>query len=238
MVPHTQSRSSLLAVLLLWLVVCVGGHTVEASIEHYKKNAANNRNATRFLIEGTEYVRVIIGYNKGNGTTNDFSLRGSSETMGFDGTPFQSDFRRTSAVVRTIPVSEFQALQSNPGVNYVEEDSIVHMQQASQTITARGDPIASEVIPWGIKAVQGHLDGYIPLPPPMSSTQNKCTMTVCIVDAGVKLSHPDLVRSLSISFILISLRLAIGVLHSCLLLCSAIQVLRHQCSWGQFRGPQ
>lgn len=164
-----------------------------------------SRHATRFLDEGTEYVRVIIGLHVNTSATGDTYLRGNAFTASTQS--YESDFSRTAAIVRTIPVSELETLQNDPAVSFIEEDTAVYLQQQSTRDEAlETDTLAGEVVPWGIKAVQGDVDGIIPLPPPMNSTGNKCTISVCIVDTGIMLAHPDMVSLILVAWFIPSLQ--------------------------------
>lgn len=138
---------------------------------------ANATTGARFLLDGQEMVRVVVG----------FRQDGSDELLPFLGLgrPLVSDFERTQAVTMTIPASQLDEIKSLPSVDYVDEDDLSYM--------------SSESIPWGISRVQGSSSD---LPSPLDSLSpadsSGCSVSVCIIDSGMLLSHEDIVSPLEL----------------------------------------
>lgn len=155
--------------------------------------------SARFLQDGTEYVRIVVGYNN---AMREWSRSGffdwDSEADNLNASraaSFQEyfaaqrvyKFKRSSAVAMTVPVDEIEAILNLPDVDFVEEDALVHGFQVDYT--------KSESIPWGILAVQGQDDKDIASVFDglgEGEKQGDC-FGICIVDAGI-LPHEDLVR--------------------------------------------
>ena len=157
--------------------------------------------SARFLQDGTEYVRIVVGYNRDK---RDWSRPGffdwddgdAANSTAAQATSFQDyfaaqrvyKFKRSSAVAMTVPVDEIEAILSMQDVDFVEEDALVHGFQVDYT--------ESETIPWGIRAVQGQDDEDFPFvlyDLGQDEKKGDC-FGICIVDAGI-LPHEDLVRT-------------------------------------------
>jgi hypothetical protein len=156
--------------------------------------------SARFLQDGTEYVRIIVGYNHDK---RDWSRprffdwddeAGNSSAS--EATSFQDyfaaqrvyKFKRSTAVAMTVPVDEIEAILNMQDVDFVEEDALVHGFQVDFT--------ESETIPWGVRAVQGQVDQNVSaIYDGLGGGGKKgdC-FGICIVDAGI-LPHDDLVRT-------------------------------------------
>jgi hypothetical protein len=169
---------------------------LDLSKAHYYNTSA------RFLQDGTEHVRVVVGYNnlydKREWSRSGFFDWGSEAANSTESpaTTFQDyfaaqrvyKFKRSSAVAMTVPVDEIETILNLPDVDFVEEDALVHGFQVDYTETER--------IPWGIGAVQGQDDEDVPFVYDdlgEDETQSDC-FGICIVDAGI-LPHDDLVRT-------------------------------------------
>lgn len=137
-------------------------------------NRAHELEHRRLAEEGTldheteDLIRVVVGMR--DGITNPF-------VDGFDGYQLDYDYKYANAKVVTLPRSELAALQNDSRVAYWEEDFDVYPQQVFQ----------AETVPWGISTIQADTTS-IPLADP-----NGC-FKVCIVDSGLLLPHPDIVR--------------------------------------------
>jgi hypothetical protein len=174
---------------------------------------AHDKNATaRFLQDGTEYVRIVVGFNPQHDVqswlrTGSFDWRNDSNSTtttttrpmtaaeSLDQTPSSFGdyfagqhmyaFKRSSAIAITVPVSEIDSILSMPEVEFVEEDAMIHGFQVDYTQTER--------IPWGISVVQGMDDSDVPMPAEWRNASTENCFAVCVVDAGIR-PHPDLVR--------------------------------------------
>ena len=160
---HGDARHHWNGLRVLWrhfvLVFFLVGHAFSAEDEK-----------ERLLQEGGT-VKVIIGLKKTN--LNPFSKTGQE----FKGGSIKSEFLRTNAITRTIPVLEFSEYENDPNVEFIEIDYPVE-QYAEET-------------PWGISAVQADIPSFIPLPDP-----NADCFKVCIIDSGLLVSHFDIVSTL------------------------------------------
>jgi hypothetical protein len=95
-----------------------------------------------------------------------------------------SQFQRTRAQVLIIPLDDLEIWRSRPDVLSVEPDYLVYPQQFTvDALNPQG-----ETIPYAISLIQAD-DPRIPL----ADTTTDC-FRICIVDSGVSLPHPDLVR--------------------------------------------
>jgi serine protease len=92
-------------------------------------------------------------------------------------------YQRSPAVAITIPETQLEALRQDPRVSYVERDQTFVLYQTTS---------GSEVLPYGIQAVQGASDA---VPPPLaleSNCQNPDSFKVCVVDSGLLIDHNDI----------------------------------------------
>lgn len=111
-----------------------------------------------------------------------------------------SQLKRTNAVAMTIPKSQLEALVSDPDVLYVRQDNLVYPMQ-STTATTSTSATSTEIIGWGVIAVDADSDTTIPAAAAPASNQtagsDSSCFKVCVVDGGLLLSHPDIVSILS-----------------------------------------
>ena len=130
--------------------------------------------------ETDETIRVVVGFTdqyeqdqfeKTIPSTS--SVLRSSQT-GKD--PHVVRYNRANAVALSLTPKEIESIKQQPGVQYVEPDTRVKL-------------FSEEDVPYGITAVQG----TEPLPPPKASIDsNEDCFSVCIVDSGLLLAHPDI----------------------------------------------
>jgi hypothetical protein len=167
-----------------------------------------NNTSARFLQDGTEYVRVVVGLNPSrrdhDSTIHHIGLRAGSlnwdngtavTKTGNTAASFREyfagrrvyEFKRSPAIAVTVPVSEIDSILALPEVEYVEEDALVRGFQV--------DYDERETTPWGIGAVQGQYDKQIQLPTGKGkgNERDPNCFAVCVVDSGI-LPHEDLVR--------------------------------------------
>jgi hypothetical protein len=173
-------------------------------------DAHYNKTSARFLQDGTEYVRIVVGINPSlrdhDPSYHHIGLRASSFhwDSSTDSTETEAakppsatfreyfagrrvyEFKRAPAIAVTVPVSEIDSILSLPEVEYVEEDALVRGFQV--------DYDEKETIPWGIKVVQGQYDGHVPLATGEgeSTDRDRDCFAVCVIDSGI-LPHEDLV---------------------------------------------
>ncbi|HEY3448891.1 MAG TPA: S8 family serine peptidase [Myxococcales bacterium] len=90
------------------------------------------------------------------------------------GAKLERDLPAHRAVAARLSAQALETLQSDPNVEYVEED-------------AKREPLAldSQILPWGIVQVQARAAELLPALPIGAS------MKVCIIDSGLQLDHPD-----------------------------------------------
>ena len=120
------------------------------------------------LLDSEELINVIVKYKD---TLSRSSLRWVPQ-----GGVLNKRFRRINADSLSIPMKEMAALESNPDVEYVEQD---HMMFRS-----------SEDLGYGVSAIQADSD-KIPSPDPSAGCFN-----ICVIDSGLLISHPDIVSCL------------------------------------------
>jgi hypothetical protein len=119
-------------------------------------------------LDNEEMINVIVKYKD--------NLSRSSSRYVPQGGVVNKRFRRVNADALSIPAKEMAALESNPDVEYVEED---HMMFRS-----------SEDLGYGVSAIQADTD-KIPSPDPSADCFN-----ICVIDSGLLISHPDIVSCL------------------------------------------
>jgi len=149
---------------------------------------AYNETGARFLQDGQEYVKIVVGWNPNKDEDANVVAVDRPTTMQdyLAGRTIRHTFQRSSAVAMTIPLSELQDLMDLPGVEFVEEDATVYA-----LATVDDDDIDfehSETVPWGVKAVQGDQDDEIP-----DRDVSLDCFKICMVDSGVLITHEDLV---------------------------------------------
>jgi hypothetical protein len=120
------------------------------------------------LVDNEEMINVIVKY-KAN-------LSRSSSRWVPQGGVLNKRFRRVNADALSIPAKEMAALESDPDVEYVEEDRMMFR--------------SSEDLGYAISAIQADAD-TIPFPDPSADCFN-----ICVIDSGLLLGHPDIVSCL------------------------------------------
>jgi hypothetical protein len=122
----------------------------------------------RSLLGDEEMINVIVKYKDTTLSRSRSSLRWVPQ-----GGVVNRQFRRINAAALSIPANEMATLESNPDVEYVEED---HMMFRS-----------SEELGYGVIAIQANTT-IIPSPDPSADCFN-----ICVIDSGLLISHPDIV---------------------------------------------
>lgn len=116
------------------------------------------------------YVNVVVTLKE------ETSLQEFIDRLSFFGATLTVTFRRTHALAVTMPEELVDLLELDSQVESIEDDA----------------PFTSfsEIVPWGVTAVQGH-DSSIP--PPVDT--GNC-FSICVIDTGLQVSHPDIVSLL------------------------------------------
>lgn len=127
--------------------------------------------SARSLLDDEEMINVIVKYK--DNLSRSSSSSSSSPRWVPQGGVLNKRFRRVNADALSIPAKEMATLESNPDVEYVEED---HMMYRS-----------SEYLGYGVTAIQANTD-KVPSPDLSAGCFN-----ICVIDSGLLIGHPDIV---------------------------------------------
>ena len=101
-----------------------------------------------------------------------------------------SEFVRTNAfAMPCISVETYNSLMASPEVLLVEIDAPVHtaIQTVAASTSTNATYVDGEMIPWGADRVLQQMWDEIPDPDPQGDD-----FTICVVDSGLLVSHPDI----------------------------------------------
>jgi len=120
----------------------------------------------------TERVPVFIGLDQNLSTAKRNAIERDIEVRG----GFVSHkYRIVNALAAQLPRRAISAIQSHPGVKYLEEDAVVQAVQ--------------QTLPWGVKRIGADL---------VHASGNKGSgVDVAVLDSGIDRSHPDLVANIA-----------------------------------------
>jgi hypothetical protein len=125
------------------------------------------------LLGEEEMINVIVKYKD--------TLSRSSSRWVPQGGVLNKRFRRVNADALSIPAKEMATLESNPDVEYVEEDHMMFL--------------SSEELGYGVSAIQANTD-TIPSPDPSADCFN-----ICVIDSGLLIGHPDIVSCCRLEYL-------------------------------------
>jgi hypothetical protein len=132
-----------------------------------------------------EMINVIVGFKERSHIFLRNQSNAYSRVSWPTGLPVTHKISRINAEVVRIVRKDMQLLTNDPDVAYVEEDGIRYL--------------ASETVPWGIPAIQAN-GTQVPAPDKKNFEPDERCFNICIIDTGIHLTHPDLVRNAVLEF--------------------------------------
>jgi len=167
----------LLSLYIFSLQQIIAEGRLSAGQQNVTKWWRNLRSDTTDEGEEPRIVNVIVGYKSRNKIP--ITVTAACEKKN----SLRSYYKRTAAVAVSVPADELDAIDNDEDVLYVEEDLRVFPH--------------SETVPWGIQAIQAS-QPYSAKTIPLPQSNNKdvgCRIKVCVVDSGLFVDHPDIVRT-------------------------------------------
>jgi subtilisin family serine protease len=172
---HTRTRASRVR----------GNHTVFSENKmQSKKSMSTIAVAVKLLLAGTA-ASIACGASAADSTRVIVAFKASAATKGMSTAMAKGNIKHqikgSNAVAMEVSAAALKALQSDPNVDYIEEDVI--RVPFALTSPSTGTPYTlGQLVPYGIKMVQADL-----LP-----DTNVANRKVCIIDSGIDRAHEDL----------------------------------------------
>ena len=120
---------------------------------------------------GAERVRVIVAYKDGQRSN-------AQRALAMAGAEVHYDFASLRGYAVSVPAVSLEGLSRNPAFDYIEEDA----KRYALAVDADG----GDEQPYGIAAVQA---APTTTSGPLDTNAGK--VTVCIIDSGLDITHPD-----------------------------------------------